>query len=676
MKATALVLCLFAVLSAAVARQEPVVSQKNRPVAKVLTLLKDMQTALTKEAEEDESVYNQLSCWCETNNKEKDAAIEEAERRISELTTFVEQAAAIISQLKSEIANLEKEIAANQEALAQALAIREKERAEFAAASKELAQSIDALKSAITVLSKHHSPPASALINIASILHHHMNKYNHLLRTRLTHQQKETIASFIQAPEGYFGATPSFKTAYAPQSGEVFGILENMLDTFTSDSKDSEEEETARESSYQDLKTAKLAEISAATESKETKKNELADTEDKLANAKQDIEDTRNSLGADQQFLVNLKAKCSATDAEWAERQKTRSEETEAVTKAIAVLSGDDAHDLFTRTFNGGASFVQMHAKVVSYKRQRIVSLLKRVARRVGDSHAAQLIQIAADAQLDSFGQVKAAIDGLVADLKKEQIDEATHRDWCKGELNQNDSQTALKSRDKSDITIKIDQLTQQTESLAKEIAVLESEISDLQKQVQAAGKVREKANVDFQTTVKDAQETQKLLTQAAGVLKSVYAKSLVQTRGDTDPVPPTKFDTYKPQGGSGVLALLESIIRDSATLEKEAIQAEQDSQSAYEVFVKDSNGSIVAKQRDITNKQETKAIAEADLTKAKEDLASVEGELASLADYAATVHSSCDFVLKNFDIRQSARAQEIEALGQAKAILSGMKSE
>ena len=39
-----------------------------------------------------------------------------------------------------------------------------------------------------------------------------------------------------------------------------------------------------------------------------------------------------------------------------------------------------------------------------------------------------------------------------------------------------------------------------------------------------------------------------------------------------------------------------------------------------------------------------------------------------------ADLHKSCDFTIKNFDIRQSARDQEVEALRQAKAILSGAK--
>merc|ERR1719329_1574716 len=52
-----------------------------------------------------------------------------------------------------------------------------------------------------------------------------------------------------------------------------------------------------------------------------------------------------------------LKEKCSSTDAEWEERQKTRQLEMEACSKALAVLSSDEAHDLFTKTFN--PAFIQ-----------------------------------------------------------------------------------------------------------------------------------------------------------------------------------------------------------------------------------------------------------------------------------------------------------------------------
>merc|ERR1712072_674951 len=82
------------------------------------------------------------------------------------------------------------------------------------------------------------------------------------------------------------------------------------------------------------------------------KTEELATTDEKLATSKQDIEDTRASLSADQKFLMNLKETCQMTDQEWEERQKTRQEEIQAVSEALAILSSDDAHDTFTSTFN------------------------------------------------------------------------------------------------------------------------------------------------------------------------------------------------------------------------------------------------------------------------------------------------------------------------------------
>merc|ERR1719269_415933 len=102
----------------------------------------------------------------------------------------------------------------------------------------------------------------------------------------------------------------------------------------------------------------------------------------------------------------------------------------------------------------------------------------------------------------------------------------------------------------------------------------------------------------------------------------------------------------------------MEQIIRDTETLEAEAIKAETDAQKAYESYVKDTNKSIEEKTRSITEKTQEKADADADKVAAEE----------------ADLHKSCDFTLKNFDIRQEARDQEVEALRQAKAILSGAK--
>merc|ERR1719191_430325 len=143
---------------------------KERPVTKVINLLKDMQATLQKEQETDEEVYDKLTCWCETNDKEKTEAIEIAQARITELVSTIEELTGKSARLTTEIKTLEEDIAKNQEALNKATAIREKELAEFNAEEKDMMQSIQALKNAVLVLSKHHEMPAEALVSVASII--------------------------------------------------------------------------------------------------------------------------------------------------------------------------------------------------------------------------------------------------------------------------------------------------------------------------------------------------------------------------------------------------------------------------------------------------------------------------------------------------------------------------
>merc|ERR1719236_266908 len=112
----------------------------------------------------------------------------------------------------------------------------------------------------------------------------------------LTHKERRSLASFAQAPEDYFDAEPTFKQSYAPQSGQIFGILKQMKETFESNLSQSQKDELANQKAYEDLKAAKEDEIAAAQAQVETKTQELATTDEKLAQSKQDIEDTRASL--------------------------------------------------------------------------------------------------------------------------------------------------------------------------------------------------------------------------------------------------------------------------------------------------------------------------------------------------------------------------------------------
>merc|ERR1711896_115944 len=131
-----------------------------------------------------------------------------------------------------------------------------------------------------------------------------------------------------------------------------------------------------------------------------------------------DLVDTKKTLAADQEFLAMLKEKCSMTDGEWEERQKTRQLEMEAVSKALAFLTSDDAHDLFTRTFN--PSLLQKSTSKTSDRRAQASHLLSAAAHKL---ESPRLATLAVKVRLDAFEKVKKSIDDMVAALLKEKAD-------------------------------------------------------------------------------------------------------------------------------------------------------------------------------------------------------------------------------------------------------------
>jgi hypothetical protein len=665
-------LLLVSLLVAAQAAAATTREDKNRPVTKVINLLKDMQAQLEKEATEDEEVYEKVACWCQTNDKSKTKAIADAEDRITSLTANIEEFTANSARLNTEIKNLESEIAKNQAALDKATAIRQKELAEFNAEEKDMLQSIGALKSAVTVLGKHSSfaqVPSEEMLNIAAMIQWQFHKHRDMLAEMVTPAQHKAVAAFVQAPGDYFDAEPTFKQSYAPQSGQIFGILKQMKETFETNLSTSQKEEMQSQQAYESLKAAKEEEIKAGTEQRDTKEQELADTDEKNAQAKQDLDDTRNTLSADEQFLMNLKETCQNTDAEWEERQKARAEEIRGCSEALAILSSDDAHDTFTKTFN----FLQVSKKEVKVQ-EKVEKILFAAAKKFGNP---KLATLATRVRLDAFGKVTESIDGMVKDLKKEKADDIKMKDFCVEEINNNERAQELKQRDIEGLDAKIADLTALIDQLTKDIAALQASIADMQTQLTRAGEDREAENADFQTTVSDQRATQKLLANALNVLKAVYdKKAFVQTKGKQEPAgppPPPGFKKYEQSSGAGgVMGMIEQVIADAKTLEAEAIQAETDAQKAYEAFVKDTNKSIEEANRSMTNKTEEKATAEADKTAAEQDKNSASNEQQQNQNENADLHKSCDFTLNNFEVKQAALEQEMEALGQAKAVLAG----
>merc|ERR1719389_461226 len=97
-----------------------------------------------------------MTCWCNSNNGEKEAAIAAGKAKIAELESSMGADAAKISGLKEKRKETLDEVNADHKALSDATGMRMKENKEFQASETDYLEAIDAAKNAIIVLGKHN----------------------------------------------------------------------------------------------------------------------------------------------------------------------------------------------------------------------------------------------------------------------------------------------------------------------------------------------------------------------------------------------------------------------------------------------------------------------------------------------------------------------------------------
>jgi len=622
-------------------------SQKNA-VAKVIGLLNEMKAQIEKEAADDAEMFEKLGCWCTTNKEEKTASVAAAQSSIDDLVAAIPEAAAKASSLEVDIKQLKKEIGENTKALEEATGIRAKEQEEYRASETDMVANLASLKSAIGVMSKVQGGaalPQESLAQVQAIIEKHRSVRG---------------ISFLQGPVTAMLQQNAKGKSKAPSS-QIFGILKGMKETFETNMASAKEEEELAIAQFAELKKAKTSEIAAAEDLIETKTVELAAAKEINAHGKEDLADARATLSADNEFLSNLALKCDNAEKEYNDRVKVRNEELTAVAETISILNDDDAKDQFNKA--GFGVFIQVSSK--SAKREQAAQFLSKAGKQL---HKPALITLSMGMRLHGFEEVIAQIDSMKKALKEEQAEEVKQKDYCVAEFNENEKNVAEKMTLKTDLETKIADDTTLIEELTEAIAALEAEIAETKKEMMKASQLREGENKEFQITISDQRATQAILKKALDRLKSFYG--FVQQGQE----PPTQGTYKKNAGSSGVMAMIETLVDESKALETDAMKGEADAQAAYETFMKDSTASNEAATKSVINKTKQKAATDADRTQASADLKMTITDLLTLGEYNQELHKKCDFLVKNFDLRQQSRTQEMEALAQAKAIFQGAK--
>jgi len=667
--ATMKTICGLLALLGVVFAEEP----KQYPVTKVVDLLKDMQTTLEKEGEEDEEVDEKMKCWCTKTEQEKTEAISTTEAHIVTLGSAINSSMADTVRLETEITGHQEDLEKAKESLASATSQREKQAKTFQTDEKELEQSLLSVTLAIRTLEKK-SEKSSFLSSTKTkqeqqkaweLLHELQLKNSDMLMGVITPHQRKLVLAVTSAHV-------SKKTApvddYTPASSEVLGIMTQMKDTFETNLNETRESEVANKASFLALSTAKQTEIKATEDALVEKGTPLAAAKTKNAEAKEDLADSEKSLAADQKFLADAKAKCADFDAEYAERVKSRTEEIEGCAKAQEILTDDANRDTFSKTLG----FLQT-ASVTN--QEEAAAVLRAAARKANNS---KLAALAATVRLDTFDEVKKQIDELHSSLATAQQEEVAQKDSCVQRLSGNSLDIQQTTNDKSLTASKLTGLQASVVKTNNSVNTLKSALVEMKEDLVTAESDMKLKVKEFQQTIADQTKAQEALKQALNVLKQVYDKpkstSLVQKAtpaGDQ----PKGFKDYAPSSGStGAVGLLEQIIGDSKVMVKEAELGIEEAQKDFAAFKEDTDSAVATKNQSLIDLGVQKSETSESALAKKDELQELESTATALAQKESALHEECDFLLKNFDIRQEARSQEMEALDTANAFLNGMQ--
>jgi len=670
------------------------------PVEQVVQLLTELKSKLEMDEKVEQQVYDKFACWCEKTTARKAKAIEDAQEELRRLGQKMLKLKGTIATLAAEIEELKAAIKANKEAQAEATALREKENAAWKAETDETKEALTALEQATNVLKE--ATGGAALLQERTQARAAVRRVIDMLPTNVALKPEQTalLSAFTTYGEN---------SKYTPQSLTIQGMLADMYENFARDVQEATNTEATKNRNYEEFMEEKAKELAALEADKADKEAKKSKAEEDLADATQEYDDTEAQMKADIEFFDETKKSCKAKHDEWVERSSLREEEIEGVSKAIEILSTDEARELFESSIKEGkevkaddsydtgtiTSFLQKSADNSAEGSSPAYHMLRDAARHTHSLRLAALAVRVQGTKAGHFDEVIAAIDEMIKTLKEEDLADIAKRDQCKEEYKKTASVIAEVTWLIEKNEAKIDKLLKTIEELEAEKAKTIEEIAAVDKHMEEITAERKAENAEFLKSKEDDQKVIKLLAKARTVLMKYYKKNdidlgpiqagqkdLVLEQEDpefaisADQAPEAVFSGKgkRKNETKGIVSIMTMLIEDVADEIKNAMKAEEEAQLAYEeqmATAKKLRASLVTKKVNlevmIAKKQEELKDEEADKKKN-------EGDLKDEEDYKASITPDCDWILKAFAERAEKRAAELDGLVGAKEYLVGYK--
>merc|ERR1719401_1254790 len=133
------------------------------------------------------------------------------------------------------------------------------------------------------------------------------------------------------------------------------------------------------------------------------------------------------------------------------------------------------------------------------------------------------MVALAVRSKLDAFTKVKEVMDKMLAELQKQQKEEYAKWEFCKESIDTTEDKIKAATRLKEDLADEHQNLVNTIETLEANIAMLKTEVADMEVSLKQAGEERHEANALYQTSVMDQRATIQILEKAMKRLNMFY---------------------------------------------------------------------------------------------------------------------------------------------------------
>jgi len=642
---------------------------ETNPVAKVLSMIQDLQHTVLAQASSAQAEYDKYVAFCQERSKDivfeiknEKADKENLKARIEEETAGVETSNAKIEDLSADLSSTDSDLKA-------ATALREREAEEFADEERDVKQIVDGLERAVSHFSKSGqaallqtkntnsvTEALGVMVSAMAMSSEDASRLTALVQEHSLDQSSEESDSDVNDEVALGEKAPAYKKA----SGGVVSVLEGLLERAETQLSKVRASEAEAIQNYQKLKQSLVGQIKIAKQDMDAAKTSLAESIEAKAVAAGDLDITSKDLGRDVASKDALHHQCMTVAQEFQTTVTARGKESEALASAKKAIE-DTSGGAEEQTYNTELSFTQLASHAIAKEdsdvlTSRMVHMIRKLSQKTKSvaldqlaSRMSSAMRLGTAAKQDPFEKVKKLITDMLSQLQSAAEADASHKEYCDKQASETASRQDDTSADLRGLSAKTDQEKARSAKLLAHSRTLQKELADLARSQAEASQLRFEQETLFKKSKAEMEQGLKGVRLALKILKEHYG------------------DAVGKEGG--VVSLLEVVESDFAQGLAGLVVDEEASAHQYSAETKPNfELEAAAKENDLKLKKKEFASTNKIVAESSSDISGLESRLSAINEFDRGLKKTC---VSEPDYIEHRRRRDEELAGLKEALES-----